>query len=141
GLPVTYGVDVASFAASLIALSFMRAVPPPAGAERVSVRAIVAGLRYARGRQDLLGSYLVDMNAMFFGMPMALFPQIAAGLGGPAVLGLMYTAPSMGALLTSTTSGWLPRVRRHGRAIALAALVWGVAIISFGLAPSLWLAL
>ena len=141
GLPATYGVDVASFALSLLALGLMRAIPPPAGAERISLAAITAGLRYAGRRQDLLGSYAVDVNAMFFGMPMALFPQIAAGLGGPAVLGLLYTAPSAGSLLVTLTSGWTARVRRHGRAIGLAAAAWGAAIIGFGLAPTLWVAL
>lgn len=140
GLTVTYGVDVATFAVSLAALSSMRAVPPPAGAERVSLRSLLAGLHYARQRQDLVGSYVVDMNAMFFGMPMALFPQIAATFGGPAVLGVLYTAPSLGALLASVGSGWTRSVRRHGRAIGLAAAAWGVAIIGFGLAPALWVA-
>ena len=98
GLPATYGVDVATFLVATLALTLMRAVPPAPDAEGVSLRAAIAGLRYAAGRQDLLGSYLVDINAMFFGMPMALFPQIASGLGGPAVLGLLYTAPSVGSL-------------------------------------------
>jgi MFS family permease len=141
GLPATYSVDVASFAASLVALSLMRAVPPPAGGARLNLRTVLAGVGYARRRQDLLGSYLVDMNAMFFGMPMALFPQVAAGFGGPAVLGLLYTAPSVGSLVVTLTSGWTARVRHHGRAIGWAAGAWGVAIIGFGLAPQLWLAL
>jgi len=141
GLPVTFGVDVVTFGASLTALALMRAVPPRDEGQRVSVRAVLDGVRYARRRQDLLGTYVVDMNAMFFGMPLALFPQIAAGFGGPAVLGLLYTAPSVGALVAATTSGWMRRVQRHGRAIALAAAAWGVAIIGFGFAPSLALAL
>ncbi len=141
GLPATYGVDVATFAASLLAMSLMRAVPPPPGALRVSFATVRAGLRFASHRQDLLGSYMVDINAMFFGMPMALFPQIAATFGGPAVLGLLYMAPSLGAFLASVTSGWSAAVRHHGRAIGLAAAAWGVAIIGFGLAPALWIAL
>jgi MFS family permease len=140
GLPATYGVDVATFAASLLALTLMHAVPPPQGAERISVSSVLAGLRFALRRQDLLGSYLVDMNAMFFGMPMALFPQIATAYGGPAVLGLLYTAPSVGSLMASVASGWTRSVRHHGRAISLAAAAWGVAIIGFGLAPALWVA-
>ncbi|PZR84367.1 MAG: MFS transporter, partial [Candidatus Aeolococcus gillhamiae] len=140
GLPVTFGVDVATFIASLTALSFMNAVPPPPGAERVSVQGMLAGVRYAVRRQDLLGSYLVDMNAMFFGMPLALFPQIATSFGGPAVLGVLYTGPAVGSLLASLTSGWTRSVRRHGVAIGLAAAAWGVAIIGFGFAPTLWLA-
>ncbi len=140
GLPLTYGVDVATFVISAVALTLMQAVPPAPDAAGVNLRAAIAGLRYATSRQDLLGSYAVDINAMFFGMPMALFPQIASGLGGPAVLGLLYTAPSVGSLLATVTSGWTRNVRHHGRAIAFAAAAWGVAIIAFGFAPSLWVA-
>ncbi len=141
GLPVTYGVDVATFLVATGALTLMQAVPPAPDAEGVNLRAALAGLRYAAGRHDLLGSYLVDINAMFFGMPMALFPQIASGLGGPAVLGLLYTAPSVGSLLATVTSGWTRSVRHHGRGIAVAAASWGLAIVAFGLAPALWMAL
>ncbi|MFZ0130751.1 MAG: MFS transporter [Candidatus Dormiibacterota bacterium] len=141
GLPATYGVDVGTFLVATVALTLMRAVPPAPDAEGVSLRAALAGLRYAASRQDLLGTYLVDINAMFFGMPMALFPQIATGFGGPVVLGLMYTAPSAGSLLATLTSGWTRTVRHHGRAIAFAAASWGAAIIVFGIAPALWLAL
>ncbi|MHB8489793.1 MAG: MFS transporter [Candidatus Dormibacteria bacterium] len=141
GLPAAYGVDVATFLVATVALTRMRAVPPAPDAEGVSLRAAIGGVRYAARRQDLLGSYLVDINAMFFGMPMALFPQIASGLGGPAVLGLLYTAPSVGSLIATVTSGWTCSVRRHGRAIAFAAAAWGLAIVAFGFAPSLWVAL
>lgn len=140
GLPATYGVDVATFAVSLIALSMMRAVPPAPESEGLSLRAIADGLRYARSRQDLLGTYLVDMNAMFFGMPTALFPQVASHFGGAAVLGVLYAAPSAGSLIVTLTSGWARHVRRHGRAVALAAAVWGLGIVGFGFADSLALA-
>jgi len=141
GLPATYGVDVATFVVSLIALSLMRAVPPPPESDGLTLRAIADGLRYARSRQDLLGSYLVDMNAMFFGIPTALFPQVASHLGGAAVLGVLYAAPSAGSLLVTLTSGWASRVRRHGRAVALAAGLWGLGIIGFGFARTLPLAI
>ena len=140
GLPGTFGVDIASFAASLTALSLMRRVPPPAGAERVSLRSIAAGLRYAASRQDLLGTYLVDINAMLFGMPTALFPQLATHFGGPAVLGILYASPALGSLLASATSGWIRSVRRHGKAIAIAAAAWGAAIALLGFASALWVA-
>ena len=141
GLSATYGVDVGTFLVATVALTLMRAVPPAPDAEGACLRAALAGLRYAASRQDLLGTYLVDINAMFFGMPMALFPQIATGFGGPVVLGFMYTAPSAGSLLATLTSGWTRTVRHHGRAIAVAAASWGAAIIVFGIAPALWLAL
>jgi MFS family permease len=141
GLPVTFGIDVATFGVSLTALSLMRTVPRANDAPRVTLASVFDGLRYARRRQDLLGTYLVDMNAMLFGMPMALFPQIATQFGGPAVLGLLYAAPSAGALIASLSSGWIRVVHRHGRAIAFAAAAWGAAIIWFGFAGSLWVAL
>jgi MFS family permease len=141
GLQVTYGVDVASFGLSLVALTIMRTPPAPTDAEAPSLRTILEGVRYARSRQELVGTYLVDMNAMFFGMPMALFPAIAKRYGGAEVLGLLYAAPSVGGIVTGLTSGWTARVHRHGRAIVYAAGAWGVAILGFGLADALWLGL
>ena len=141
GLPAAYTVDVASFGFSLLVLSGMRATPPPAEADRPSPGGVVAGLRYARGRPDLLGTYLTDVVAMVFGMPMALFPAIAERYGGPGVLGLLYAAPAVGGLLANATSGWTGRVHRHGLAILVAAAAWGLAVAAFGLAGPLWLAL
>lgn len=141
GLPVTYAVDVASFLVSLILLARLRASPAASDAERASLRTIVEGLRYARSRPELMGTYLIDMNAMFFGMPRALFPALAVGYGGAAVLGLLFAAPAAGALLAALFSGWTARVHRHGRAVALAAAGWGLAIVAFGFADALWLAL
>jgi MFS family permease len=141
GLPATYGLDVATCAASVFALALMRAVPPPPDADRPSLGSIVEGMKYAWSRQELLGSYGVDIVAMFFGMPIALFPAIATQYGGAEVLGLLYAAPSVGALLASLTSGWASRVHRHGLAIIWAAASWGIAIAVFGLVSNLWLAL
>jgi MFS family permease len=141
GLSATYAVDLATFAVSLVALSAMRTAPPDSDAEPPSVRAVVEGVRYARSRQELVGTYLVDMNAMFFGMPLALFPALAKRYGGPEVLGLLYAAPAVGSIVVAMTSGWARRVHRHGRAIVFAAGAWGVAIVGFGLAGALWLAL
>jgi MFS family permease len=140
GLPATYGVDVMSFSASLIALWWMRAVPPPDGGERASIRGVLDGLRFARSRPVLIGTYVVDLVAMFFGMPQALFPAIADSMGGPTVLGLLYSAPALGALLATATSGWSSHVRRHGLAVIVAASGWGLAIICVGLASTPWLA-
>ena len=141
GLPVAYGVDLVSFAVSLAALALMRAAPPPLDAERPSLRRVAEGLRYARSRPDLLGTYAVDMVAMFFGMPEALFPAIAARLGGPGILGMLFAASAAGSMLAMTTSGWTGRVHRQGWGVILAATAWGVAITGFGLAGSLPVAL
>jgi MFS family permease len=149
GLAGAYGVDAATFVVSLAALRLMRAVPPPPDAERPSVRRVVEGLHYAKSRPELMGTYLVDMVAMFFGMPTALFPVLAAqyaregsgAISAATALGLLYAAPALGAFLASATSGWAARVHRHGLAVLLAASAWGLAITAMGLAPSLALAL
>lgn len=141
GLPLTYLIDVATFGVSLVALGLMRAVPPPPGAERPSLRGIVESFHYAIGRPELVGTYGVDMIAMFFGIPIALFPAFAEEFGGAGALGLLYAAPSVGALLATATSGWTRRIHRHGLAVCWAAAGWGVAITALGFAPNLALAL
>jgi MFS family permease len=141
GLPATYLLDVGSFAVSLVLLTTMRPVPAPAGAERPSLRRVVEGLRFARSRPELMGTYLVDLNAMFFGIPTALFPAVAERYGGAGVLGLLHAAPSIGSFLAAATSGWTGRVHRHGRAVLWAAGLYGVAVAGFGLSGGLLLAL
>ncbi len=140
GLTAAYLVDLGAFAAALLAYGAMRAVPPPPQAGDLSLSAIAEGVGYARRRRDLLGTYLVDINAMFFGIPEALVPQVAARYGGAEVVGVLFAAAPCGALLVSATSGWIGRVHRHGRAITLAAAAWGVGVVGFGLAATLWLA-
>jgi MFS family permease len=141
GLPAAYVLDIASFGISLGALTLMRAVPPPPDADRPSLRGIVEGVRYAAGRPELVGTYAVDFVAMFFGMPMALYPALAEDLGGAGVLGLLYAAPSVGSLLATLTSGWTGRLHRHGLAVIVSAAIWGLAITAFGLTDTVPLAL
>jgi MFS family permease len=141
GLRGAYGFDLATFAVSLAVLSMMHAVPPSSDAEPPSVKRILEGFRYARSRPELVGTYLVDVNAMFFGMPEALFPALAVRFGGAGALGWIYAAPAVGSLLASASSGWTRRVHRHGRAVLWAATSWGLAIVAFGFAHNLWIAL
>jgi MFS family permease len=141
GAVAAFGVDAASFLASLACFAAMRSVPPRDNAEAPTWRSIVEGFRYARSRQELIGTYVIDFVAMVFGMPLALFPALAATRFGDPALGLLYAAPAVGALVASLTSRWTPRVHRHGFAVMVAATVWGVAIVAFGFSPSLWPAL
>jgi MFS family permease len=141
GLASTYAVDLATYAFSFLAVRLIRALPAPEGAESPSLERLREGFRYARSRQELIGTYVVDFVAMIFGMPLALFPALSDRLGGPRVLGLLYTAPAVGALAASLTSRWTGRVHRHGLGVLLAATVWGLGIIAFGLLDSLWPAL
>jgi MFS family permease len=140
GLPWGYGVDVATYLVSLALLARMRAAPPAEHAERASLAGIAAGLRYARSRPDLLGTYAVDLAAMMLAMPTALLPFVASDLRAPSALGLLYAAGSVGSLLATVLSGWISRVHRHGLGVIWAAAAWGLAIAGFGLARQVWLA-
>lgn len=140
GAAVGFAIDGITFVVSLLMLWLMRAVPPPKDAESPSLQTIREGWRYARKRQELLGTYLIDINAMFFGIPVALIPAIAESYGNASV-GLFYAMPPVGTLLVSLTSGWTERVHKHGLAVTLAATVWGLGIVGFGLATQLWVAL
>jgi MFS family permease len=142
GVAPVFWVDAASFSASLLSLLRMRSVGrSESGAPRdFGFKALAGGLRYLRGHQVLQGIFLVDLNAMIFGMPRALFP--ALGLhhfhGGPTTVGLLYAAPGVGALVGALLTGWVSSIRRQGLAVLVAVTAWGVAITLFGLLP--WLA-
>jgi len=138
GLVSTYFIDFASFGVSLIALAMMRSMGRPTTEKTQSVFADLSeGLRYARSRQELIGTYVVDMVAMTFAMPMALFPAMADRWGGAGTLGLLFSAMSIGSLITSLFSGWTSRVRRYGAGVVIAAALWGVAICALAFAPNL----
>ncbi len=141
GASLAYAIDSATFIASLIAVWMIRAVPPPPNADRPNFESIKKGFRYSMSRQDLIGTYLIDINAMFFGNAKALFPALAFALGAASLVGWFYSAIAIGALVATLTSGWAKYVYRHGLMITLAAGGWGVAIIFFGLSKNLYLAL
>lgn len=138
-LPLAYLVDVATFVLSLLLLARLKPMRAGGDADRVSLAGIGWGIRYAVGRRDLLGTYLVDIAAMLLAMPQALFPFLADRLGTPGGLGLLYAAGAIGSAVVTLTGGWMTRVRRPGRAVVLAAACWGLAIAASGLAPGFWL--
>jgi MFS family permease len=143
GVPWTYGIDCATYAASLVAIWALPKLPPLEEVERPSLRAIVDGFRFLKGRQALIGIFAVDTNAMVFGMPSALFPAFALHRlhGDAAIVGYLYAAPYAGAFIGSLVSGWTSHVRRMGVGVTIAACAWGAAIAGFGLTTSLWPAL
>ena len=142
GLTAAYAIDLGTFAIGIASILALPAIVPVPDAARPSLRSIVEGFRYVRRQPVVLGFMIVDVNAMVFGMPMALFPAIATHrYGDPTLVGYLYAAPYGGALASSLASGWIPHVRRQGLAVAVAAIGWGVAIAAFGFADSLWLGL
>jgi predicted MFS family arabinose efflux permease len=149
GVHAIYWIDVVSFLVAMSSVLTMSPQPAPAAAgpgtapARPGWRSTMEGLRFVRGSQPVQGAYLIDINAMVFGMPRALFPALAATVfgGGATTVGLLYAAPGAGALIGALTTGWVGRVQRQGRAVICAVLVWGLAITCFGLAHWLPLAL
>jgi MFS family permease len=135
-----YAIDLLTFVASLVAVYLISAVPAPENAERASLKSIIEGCRYALSRQELLGTYLIDIFAMFFAFPLALYPALAM-IYGEQYLGLFPASLAIGMLVANLTSGWTKNIHRHGLMVAVAAALWGVGIVFFGLAESLWVAL
>jgi predicted MFS family arabinose efflux permease len=144
GLGAAYTVDAISCLAMVVALIAMAPQRPHAvDAERPPVLASIAeGLRYVRGNQALVGSFAIDLVAMSFGMPRALFAVLAVSVYGAGAegTGLLYAAVSAGATVAALTTGWIEGVRRLGVIVIWAVLVWGAAIAGVGLVGSLWAA-
>ncbi|MEU0034891.1 MFS transporter [Streptomyces sp. NPDC006333] len=132
GLGWAYAVDLATFVVSVALVLGLGASPAAHEAAKPSLKSIAEGARYAWSRKELLGTYAIDLAAMFFAMPLAVLPFLADELDAEWSLGLMYAALPAGALLVTLTSGWTSRVHRHGRMVALAAACWGLAMVGAG---------
>lgn len=138
GVAAAYGINVATFLISLVLLWMVKAPPRSEDAPPASIRALVDGVRYATGRPDLMGTYLVDIAAMVFAFSTALYPFLADELGVPEALGLFYSASAVGSLIASVTSGWTNHVHRHGLGVIISAIVWGAAVALASVMPNVW---
>jgi MFS family permease len=136
-----YAVDIATYVVSLVFLAKVKNVPALKEAEKPSLAALFDGVKYAFSRQDLLGTYIIDLAAMTLAMPMALYPFWADQVGAPWALGFFYAAITVGSVLITLTSGWTRHYRFHGRAVIVAAIGWGLAIAAAGISDSLILVL
>ncbi|MFI6001404.1 MFS transporter [Streptomyces sp. NPDC051366] len=141
GYPAAYAVTVCGFALSVVLCTRLTPAPPSPDAERPSLRGIAEGARYAWRRPVLLGTYAVDLAAMFFAFPNTIFPFLADELDAVWALGLMYSAGAVGSLVLGMTSGWTSRVRRHGLFVVFGAVVWGAAIAGAGWFTDIWVVL
>jgi MFS family permease len=143
GFEYAYVLDVVSYVAVIVALAGMRPSPPTADRATVAWSTIMEGLRFLRGRQVLQGTFWIDLNAMIFGLPAALYPAFVLDVldASPSLVGLLYSAEAMGALFVALVSGRAKHVRRQGLVTLVACVCWGAGIIGFGLSPTLWVAL
>ena len=133
GLAWTFALDFLTFIFSIAALMQIKSIVPPENQEQPSLKSIVVAIRYAVSRQELMGTYVIDFVAMIFAMPNALFPAMAVMLGGTKALGWLYAAPAIGALIITVFSAWTKKIKRHGAAVAIAAILWGSSIACVGL--------
>jgi len=140
-ISVGYAFDIATFVLSLLLLLKVGNVPSSKDAQKPSLASLWEGVQYAFGRPDLLGTYFIDLTAMFFAFPNALFPFWADQLGVPWALGLFYAAGTIGAVTITLTSKWTTTYRFHGRAVIWGAIGWGAAIALAGISNSLILVL
>jgi MFS family permease len=147
GLTTAYVLDVASFTLALVVLRSLAPMPPPSdsGTELRALRSTMAeGLRFLRGHSIVLSIFGLDLLAMTFGMPKALFPALSEDLGGgPRLYGLLLSSVAAGMFVASIASGWTGRVHRQGRAVLICVSLWGGAIAVAGLvkAPAVVLVL
>ena len=143
GLSAVYGIDVGTFAVALVAAVLLPALVPTGGGTPMGLRSMAEGFRHLRREKLLSATYWINLNAMIFGMPRAVFPALGTHLfgGGAGVVGLLYAAPGAGSLVGSVFTGWCSRVRHQGRAIAACVVVWGTTIALFGIIPVLWIGL
>jgi MFS family permease len=137
GAGAAYFIDCLTFVISLALIWQVKSVPPLDKATPPSMAGLLEGLNYAYKRKDLLGTYVVDLAAMFLAMPMALFPFWADEIGAPYALGFFYSSITFGAVLVTLLSGWMRNYPHHGRAVIIGALGWGVAIVAAGSSNSL----
>ncbi len=142
GIGWCFVVDIVGLVIATLLYVAMRPYPHRSETTPPSLAGIRQGISYAISRRDLLGTYLVDIAAMLLAMPVVLFPALAEEVfARPELLGLLYSAETVGALLATVLSGWTSRVHHHGRAIVIAAAAYGATIAAAGLMPSVWLVL
>jgi MFS family permease len=143
GLPFTFGVETAFFLLATLLMRGLPAMTVKGGGRRLEMSSVIEGFKFLKNMRLIQAAMVIDLNAMVFGMPTALFPAMGTEVfGGDAfTVGLLYAAPGAGALLGALTSGWVVTIRRQGRAVVLAVVGWGVAMGVFGLSSSLWVGL
>jgi len=147
GVEVAYAVDAVTFTAALYAVLRLPPLPPENASGRVpGLRSVVEGLRFLGRAPNLRMTFILDLCAMVLAQPRALFPALALTVyaGNAPTLGLLQAAPAIGSLVAFAVSGWIGRVHRHGMAIAVAVIAYGIAVAlagfsAIGLPGMLWL--
>ncbi len=136
GLTGAYSFDLLSFTAALVCVALMRSTANPEVEAHSPLTDAALGVRFALSRPELIGTYLIDIAAMLFAFPVALFPALSLQWGDARMTGVLFSSMAIGSLIATLLSGWSSRIRRQGRAVVIAAAAWGLFILGAGLAPT-----
>jgi MFS family permease len=136
GMPGAYLFDLLSFGGAVLCLALMNVMPDPVVAPHSPLADAALGVRFALSKPELIGTYVIDIAAMLFAFPVALFPAISLRWGDARMTGLLFSSMAIGSLGATLFSAWSRRVRHHGRAVVVAAAVWGIFIVAASFAPS-----
>jgi MFS family permease len=136
GLTGAYLFDLLSFAGAVVCVALMRQTPSPQNQAHSPLTDAALGVRFALSRPELIGTYLIDIAAMLFAFPVALFPALSLQWGDARMTGILFSSMAIGSLIATLLSGWSSRIRRQGRAVVIAAAAWGLFILGAGLAPT-----
>lgn len=132
GVKATYFIDVITFIITIIFLFKIKKTPDPEKSESSTLQSALEGLRFAVSKPELVGTYLVDIVAMVFAFPVALYPALSETYGGAEVAGYLFSSMAVGALVMTVFSGWTEKIKYQGRAVIIAALLWGVFMVGVG---------
>lgn len=137
GAAAAYLFDFVSFVFAILMICLIKKIPLAGAATKPGLGSIKEGLDYAVKKPELMGTYIVDIIAMTFAFPTALFPAMGEQWGGAQATGMLYSAMAVGSLITTLLSGWSGKIKFHGRAVVYAAGLWGVAVVGLGYSTTL----
>lgn len=142
GLTGAYLFDMLSFMGAVTCMALMRSVPDPEVQPHSPLKDAAIGVRFALSRPELIGTYFIDIAAMLFAFPVALFPALSLQWGDARMTGVLFSSMAIGSLVATLLSGWSSRIRRQGRVVVIAATCWGLFILGAGLVSTpVWIVL
>jgi MFS family permease len=140
GVKATYFINFLTYGAAFTSLWLMKSTPNPRKGERSPLAEAREGMAFAVSKPELMGTYIIDIVAMIFAFPVALFPAMSVGWGGARAAGILFSAMATGSMVTTIFSGWTSEVRLHGRGVVISASLWALFMVGVGYAGNLWMA-
>ncbi len=139
GVAGAFLFDTVTFFAALACLTLMNTVPTPEASKKSPWSEAREGFRFALSKPELIGTYVIDIVAMVFAFPVALFPAMSQDWGGPKAAGILFSSMAIGSLAMTLLSGWSSKVLYHGRGVVISASLWGIFMLGLGFTHTLWM--